>query len=121
MSQTLDEATLDRLRGELDADRAQQLEQLAEYGADPYSEDVDQLDLGTDGFADSAQATEQRSEVLGMIEASRQRLHAIDAALERVEDGTYGTCVRCGQSIPVERLEARPLAIHCVACAEQDG
>ncbi|MTV26825.1 hypothetical protein FTX61_15585 [Nitriliruptoraceae bacterium ZYF776] len=114
----LDQDTLARFRGELETDRRHQLDQLEEFGADPYSEDVDQLDLGTDGFADSAQATEQRSEVLGLIETSRQRLHAIDEALGRVEDGTYGTCASCGDAIALERLEARPLSIRCVACAE---
>lgn len=38
-------------------------------------------------------------------------------ALRRVDDGTYGICVRCGQPIPAARLEARPMATMCVACA----
>jgi DnaK suppressor protein len=40
----------------------------------------------------------------------------IDAALERIADGTYGVCVRCGGDIPTERLEFRPFAAGCVAC-----
>src|SRR5690349_10934731 len=38
-------------------------------------------------------------------------------ALRRVDDGTYGICARCGRDIPVARLEARPMATMCVACA----
>jgi len=41
----------------------------------------------------------------------------IDAALARVDAGTYGVCERCGRAIPRERLLARPMARLCVACA----
>jgi DnaK suppressor protein len=38
-------------------------------------------------------------------------------ALEKLDDGTYGLCDRCGVLIPAERLEARPWAVRCVRCA----
>jgi RNA polymerase-binding transcription factor len=38
-------------------------------------------------------------------------------ALEKIEDGTYGLCDRCGAAIPDERLEARPWSVLCVSCA----
>jgi DnaK suppressor protein len=41
----------------------------------------------------------------------------IDAALARIDAGTYGICVHCGATIPEERLELRPFAGGCVACA----
>ncbi len=47
----------------------------------------------------------------------RERLRDIDAALERLAAGTYGTCTRCGRAIPAERLLALPTARTCVACA----
>ena len=40
----------------------------------------------------------------------------IDAALARIDAGTYGMCARCGTEIPEERLELRPFASRCVAC-----
>ncbi|WP_104524905.1 TraR/DksA family transcriptional regulator [Blastococcus atacamensis] len=40
----------------------------------------------------------------------------IDAALARIEAGTYGRCTGCAASIPEERLELRPFARTCVAC-----
>jgi DnaK suppressor protein len=40
----------------------------------------------------------------------------IDAALDRIADGTYGRCTQCGIAIPPERLELRPYAAGCVAC-----
>lgn len=48
-------------------------------------------------------------------------LHAeaaqIRAALARIENGTYGTCANCGDTIPAERLEAQPVATRCIKCA----
>src|ERR1700680_2573848 len=41
----------------------------------------------------------------------------IDQALERIDAGTYGRCVSCGESIPAERLEAVPWAALCVPCS----
>ncbi len=114
----MDQATLDRLRAELVEDREQQIELLDEHGAEPYSDEVKGLDIDTDSFADSAQATEERSEILGALETSRHRVQAIDQALERLDEGTYGTCIECGESIPAERLEIRPLSVRCVRCAE---
>ena len=43
-------------------------------------------------------------------------LGEIDAALARIEAGTYGACTKCGSQIPEERLELRPFASRCVAC-----
>ena len=45
-----------------------------------------------------------------------QQLAAVDAAIERLDDGTYGTCTRCGRTIPAERLAVVPWAATCVAC-----
>jgi DnaK suppressor protein len=43
----------------------------------------------------------------------------IEAALARLEDGTYGTCVDCGGAIPIERLEVVPTASRCVPCQQR--
>jgi RNA polymerase-binding protein DksA len=59
----------------------------------------------------------ERSQVSTMIEQARDRLDQIDAAVHRVEDGTYGTCESCGRPIAPARLEARPVARTCIACA----
>jgi RNA polymerase-binding transcription factor DksA len=44
-------------------------------------------------------------------------LDEIEAALARIDAGTYGSCVRCGAAIPAERLRMRPFAGTCVTCA----
>lgn len=115
----MDAATLDRLREQLTEERAQHVEFLDEHGADPYGERVKNLDVGNDGFADSGQATEERSELLAQIEQARTRVHQLDDALERMDEGGYGTCTECGNPIQPERLEARPLSVTCVDCASR--
>jgi DnaK suppressor protein len=54
---------------------------------------------------------------------AEQLVREIDAALARIEDGTYGTCARCGNPIPEERLAAVPYAVLCVSCKrlEENG
>ncbi|HEX6207293.1 MAG TPA: TraR/DksA C4-type zinc finger protein [Actinomycetota bacterium] len=42
----------------------------------------------------------------------------IDRALEKLSEGTYGRCDRCGEPIPKERLEVKPAATLCVRCSE---
>ncbi|WP_426520041.1 TraR/DksA family transcriptional regulator [Diaminobutyricibacter sp. McL0618] len=48
-------------------------------------------------------------------------LHAVDAALSRLADGTFGVCVRCGRPIGIDRLNARPTAELCIDCARSVG
>ena len=111
------DASLSAVRETLEGERAQHLELLDEHGADPYSDRVKDLGVGNDGFADSGQATEERSEMLALLEQARTRVHQIDEALQRMEDGTYGRCAECGAEISAARLEVRPLSVRCVDCA----
>lgn len=104
-------------RKELIAERDHAIAELTGYGADPNSEKVDRIAGIDEGFADSAQATAERAEILAFIEKARERLSEIEAALARMDEGTYGTCVVCGEPIPEARLEARPSAATCVSCA----
>ncbi len=59
----------------------------------------------------------ERSQLDTLVRQAAARLEEIDAALARVEAGTYGGCERCGRPIPAERLEVRPTARTCVGCA----
>lgn len=51
-------------------------------------------------------------------ERARLELRRIDAALHRIREGTFGTCVECAEPIAVARLQAQPAAALCLACAE---
>jgi DnaK suppressor protein len=59
----------------------------------------------------------ERQHAAALLEQAREQLAAIDAALEAVQAGRYGTCARCGQPIGEDRLAARPAALTCVRCA----
>jgi DnaK suppressor protein len=73
-------------------------------------------DQTQDTLADTATATLDREIDYTLEENSEHVLEAIDAALKRIEDGTYGTCVNCGKPIAEERLAAIPWATHCIDC-----
>ena len=72
-------------------------------------------------LADTATETYDRELDYTLEENSQHVLSEIDAALRRIEEGTYGICTNRGEQIPVERLEARPYATLCIDCQrEQD-
>jgi DnaK suppressor protein len=53
------------------------------------------------------------------MKALRANLRWVNRALTKMDLGTYGTCERCGNEIPIERLDALPWAILCVECARK--
>lgn len=59
----------------------------------------------------------ERQQVVALIRQTEDHLAEIDAALERVAAGGYGTCEVCGRPIPAARLDALPTARRCVDCA----
>jgi RNA polymerase-binding protein DksA len=67
-------------------------------------------------LGDAATATLDRELDYTLEENSEQILAAIDQALERIEEGTFGTCARCGKPIAEARLEAMPYATKCIDC-----
>lgn len=69
--------------------------------------------------ADHATGTFTRSQDMGLWEEARIAQLEAEAALERLERGTYGTCERCGRPVGLERLEALPTARLCIECARE--
>jgi DnaK suppressor protein len=59
----------------------------------------------------------ERSQVDALVQQTRHHLKEVDAAAARIADGTYGVCETCGEPIPADRLEARPVARTCIGCA----
>lgn len=55
---------------------------------------------------------------LGTQDANR--LQQIDNALDRINQNTYGLCLKCGKEIPQERLEVLPYALMCISCASEE-
>ncbi|MHC4310061.1 MAG: TraR/DksA family transcriptional regulator [Planctomycetota bacterium] len=70
---------------------------------------IHMADAGTDNY--------EIENTIGLMDSERKLLLQIHEALERIEDGVYGTCAGDGQAIPKQRLEAIPWAKFCVGCA----
>jgi DnaK suppressor protein len=58
-----------------------------------------------------------RIERVGQVDALSKKLADVIRALAKLQEGTYGICDRCGDTIPDERLEARPSSVLCVRCS----
>jgi DnaK suppressor protein len=72
--------------------------------------------------ADRAALESDRNATLRIRDRERKLLSKIEAALERIGEGTYGICEECGEPIGVERLKARPVTTLCIDCkADQEA
>jgi DnaK suppressor protein len=105
------ETTYATRRAQLEAERDRVSGQLQELGVDRNSFD--------EGFADSGQVTAERGEVQALAGTLRDTLQEIDAALEKLDRGTYGRCELCGNPVGDARLEAMPAARLCISCASK--
>ena len=66
-----------------------------------------------------AQVNSERDLEFALDERDTAELRLIDAALARIEAGSYGQCIDCGVQIPAARLHAAPAAPRCIACQEK--
>lgn len=71
-------------------------------------------------FADAGTATFDRERALSLQNNSRDLIGQIDRALERIDDGTYGSCDRCGKPIDAARIKALPHASLCMDCKRRE-
>jgi DnaK suppressor protein len=94
---------LPAIRAELDQQRRFRTEQLEE--------------LAVDAAESAAAADQNRLQVTRVLTlAAESALSEIDAALQRLVDGSYGICERCAEPIPWERLEVLPMTRLCTTC-----
>jgi DnaK suppressor protein len=81
------------------------------------------VEAAAEQFAQSedehAQNITERDLAFAIDEHESAELNAIQAALVRVREGTYGECIACGQAIALARLQASPEADRCVSCQTQ--
>jgi DnaK suppressor protein len=82
------------------------------------SEGVENLGYGNHMADDATEAFEQAKE-LALHENARQLLVKVTDALDRFDQGTYGTCERCNAEIDPARLEALPYATLCLRCQQR--
>lgn len=73
-----------------------------------------------DDPADSGSASFERETAQSLSLHARRILTEIEDAVRRIDEGTFGTCERCGSSIDPERLDALPYARLCLECKRRD-
>ena len=110
-----------RERAEIEArlnERRQNLEALIEgHGEDGKPVALDQTRVGRLSRMDALQ-----NQAMALETERRRQLELthIDSALQRLEDGTYGECIDCGEPIAEKRLEFDPSALLCIDCAGKE-
>jgi RNA polymerase-binding transcription factor DksA len=99
-----------RLRGDVSAMADSALNKTrSEASGDLSSMPIHMADLGTDNF--------EQEFTLSLMETEEGTLDAIEASLERIEDGVFGQCEECGGVIKKSRLNAIPYTPLCIKCA----
>jgi DnaK suppressor protein len=85
---------------------------------DARSSDAESSGAAAPDLGDRALSTVSRDLLYQLSAGERDVLRRIDAALDRMEAGTYGDCVHCKKKVQKGRLEAVPWARHCIECQE---
>ena len=100
----------------------ERLERQRQEILDMYKQDVragqESADDGTEDIVDRANNAYNRELMFSLSDSERQMVLQIEAALARMDAGTYGRCANCGNAIAIRRLEAVPYARFCIDCQE---
>ena len=113
---------VDRFRRQLQEERgrvAAALDNLRHENSGSMEDEAEESSLGNH-MADTASVTVDREMDYSLEENEERVLAAIDAALARIENGTYGRCERCGKEIEADRLDAIPYATLCIDDKRRD-
>lgn len=106
-------------RQQLETQRQQLLTQIAQQRGGAKS----RVEVAAEHFAHAedspAQVNTARDLEFALSEHELAELNAIDAALQRLQDGEYGICIDCDTRIPDARLQAAPEAARCIHCQEK--
>jgi RNA polymerase-binding transcription factor DksA len=103
------EATKARLEAQL-AELKERQDRIAQDLAEPLNADS----------SEQAVEMEDDASLEGQAALISGEIASVNRALLRVENGTYGECIRCGAEIDPRRLEVRPEAALCISCASQE-
>ena len=116
----MEAADLARLKAALEGERDRlehELKDLERESATNLSETSGENNY-RDHMGDQGTATFGKELDMSLEDNVRQLYQSVNKALARIEDGTYGACLRCGEAIPVGRLDAVPAAEFCIVCKE---
>ena len=105
-------AALSERRDDLRTEYDQTMSEIAELQRDRLTDSAgdDQADTGTKTF--------EREQEITLANNLLDRITQVERAIDRLGEGNYGWCEKCGNAIPVERLAAFPSATLCVSCKQ---
>jgi DnaK suppressor protein len=106
------EAALVERRDELQAEYDQTLAEITELQRERLT------DSAGDDQADTGTKTLEREQEITLANNLLERINQVERAIDRLGEGNYGWCEKCGNAIPVERLAAFPSATLCVSCKQ---
>ena len=112
-SDSLDMAAIEGLREQLQARRRDLLAQIE--GVDDAVRPVE-LDQQSVGRVSRVDAIQQQQMALANRQQAAALLRNVELALQRIDDGSYGACLECGEAIAEARLQAQPWAGLCIDC-----
>jgi DnaK suppressor protein len=116
----MDAATRAALKASLEAERARLEDEIADLERDSATNLTDASGENNyrDHMADQGTATFGKELDMSLGDNARDLYTQVIGALCRIEEGSYGTCVRCSEAISVDRLKAMPAAGLCITCKE---
>ena len=100
-----------RLRGDVSTMAEVALRKSGMEGSDSAGMPIHMAELGSDNF--------EQEFTLSLMETEEDTLGMVEAALNRIGDGSFGRCVQCKGVIPKARLNAIPYTPLCIKCAEE--
>lgn len=122
MARQLAKSTVEKFQARLEAERARLLGLIEDYERE--LEDARLSESSSDrspdpGNAEASSTKLEYAKELSIEQNTLDLLGKVERALERIDEGTYGTCEICGKSIPLTRLDVLPYATFCVDCARK--
>ena len=111
----------DELHSRLESERKRLMDELEQLMANAQPTDERREGSPFGKREEEATETSELEKRLAMERRTRELLAAVEHALEKSEQGTYGLCDKCGKLITPERLEALPQASLCLECKEKES
>jgi len=108
----------DELKGILEERRREIMSEVQGRMRDVRAEGAGSTVQGVLDAAESSEADIQDEIEFALIQMKAETLNRIDEALRRLEEGTYGYCLECGEEVNEKRLRALPFAVRCKDCEE---
>ena len=108
----MDQETYDYFKAVLNGRKKKLLEQANQTVTREVTNEQEHLS----DYADIATLESDRTFHLRIRDRERKLIKKIDQALNRIDEGTFGFCDRCGEEIGSERLKARPVTTYCINC-----